>query len=300
MDEKEIRDLFFDDSGLTGGKGPLVKGGDKVIAGKDDRQDVYELDPSNKEMDKLRLELSASTVILTDISRLTDNGNGTWTLDVNAFRQRNMPPCSDEKFGNQITGGWCSGFLVGPDIIATAGHCSRTEARVEETAYIFGFQASSPTDPGRMIFNKDQVYFGKKRLEFDESDTGDYAIIQVDRKVTAPGAKPLKVRASGNPSAGINLGVIGYPSGLPVKIAYGEDTRLISNTDPWLIANLDTYGGNSGSAVFNDKGEVEGILVRGATDYRFSGVCFRSNRIEDSEGSEAITKASVFQSKIPT
>jgi len=37
------------------------------------------------------------------------------------------------------------------------------------------------------------------------------------------------------------------------------------------VANLDTFGGNSGSAVFNaETGEVEGILVRGENDYVWS------------------------------
>ena len=102
------------------------------------------------------------------------------------------------------------------------------------------------------------------------------------------------------PTVGGNLGVIGYPSGLPVKIAFGDETVLMRKEGPWLIANLDTYGGNSGSPVFNAQGEVEGILVRGAVDYRFGGVCFRSNRIANSAGSEAVTKADVFQDKIPT
>ena len=298
MNEEEIRKRYFDDSQLTTDNSPLVQAGDKVIAGVDDRKDVFEISESAE--DQLRLELSRSTVILTDKSSLTDNGNGTFTLAVSQFRQRNLPPCSDEKFANQFVGGWCSGFLVGEDLIATAGHCGRTENDIKDTAYVFGFQASSPTDPGRMVFNEDQVYFGKELLAFDESDTGDYAVVRVDRKVTAPGAKPLKVRESGEPSIGSNLGVIGYPSGLPVKIAFGEETVLMRKEDPWLIANLDTYGGNSGSPVFNDDGEVEGILVRGAVDYRFSGVCFRSNRIENSDGSEAVTEAAAFKDKIPS
>jgi V8-like Glu-specific endopeptidase len=37
--------------------------------------------------------------------------------------------------------------------------------------------------------------------------------------------------------------------------------------DPWLIANLDTFGGNSGSAVFDTDALVGGILVGGARDY---------------------------------
>ena len=57
-------------------------------------------------------------------------------------------------------------------------------------------------------------------------------------------------------------------------------------------ANLDTYGGNSGSAVFNaSTGEVEGILVRGATDYVRNGSCQVSNRIGNNSGSgESVTK----------
>ena len=44
------------------------------------------------------------------------------------------------------------------------------------------------------------------------------------------------------------------------------------------MANLDTYGGNSGSAVFNAKtGLVEGILVRGEQDYVQKGDCRVSN-----------------------
>ncbi|MDU8929929.1 serine protease [Alisedimentitalea sp. MJ-SS2] len=299
MNEEDIRKRYFDDKSLTDGQEPLVKAGDKVIAGEDDRKDVYELVGGNAEQ-QLHLELVQSTVILTDKSDLTDNGNGTLTMAVAPFRQRNLPPCSDERFANQFVGGWCSGFLVGDDLIATAGHCGRSENDIQNTAYVFGFFASSPTDPGRMVFNEDQVYFGRELVAFDESGTGDYAIVRLDRKVDAPGAKPLKVRTSGEPSDGVNLGVIGYPSGLPVKVAFGDETRLMRKQDPWLIANLDTYGGNSGSAVFNSDGEVEGILVRGAVDYRFTGFCFRSNRIENSDGSEAVTKAGVFQDKIPT
>jgi hypothetical protein len=61
--------------------------------------------------------------------------------------------------------------------------------------------------------------------------------------------------------------VIGHPSGLPTKIAGGAKVRDNSN-DIFFSANLDTFGGNSGSAVFNEKsGEVVGILVRGENDY---------------------------------
>ena len=41
-----------------------------------------------------------------------------------------------------------------------------------------------------------------------------------------------------------------------------------------FVANLDAYGGNSGSPVFNsDTHEVEGVLVRGDTDFVLQGGC---------------------------
>jgi V8-like Glu-specific endopeptidase len=71
--------------------------------------------------------------------------------------------------------------------------------------------------------------------------------------------------------------VIGHPTGLPTKLADGAVIRSLKET--YFIANLDTYGGNSGSAVFDaNSGLVEGILVRGEQDYvRSSSGCLASN-----------------------
>ena len=60
--------------------------------------------------------------------------------------------------------------------------------------------------------------------------------------------------------------VIGHPTGIPTKISDGAKVRMLATK--YFVANLDTYGGNSGSAVLNaQSGEVEGILVRGENDY---------------------------------
>jgi hypothetical protein len=46
----------------------------------------------------------------------------------------------------------------------------------------------------------------------------------------------------------------------------------------YFRANLDTYGGNSGSAVFDaNTGVVEGILVRGENDFVTRGSCRATN-----------------------
>ena len=85
----------------------------------------------------------------------------------------------------------------------------------------------------------------------------DFALIQLDRKVTD--RRILDYRRKGRISKGENLVVIGHPSGLPTKIADGAYVKSLKNK--FFRANLDTYGGNSGSAVFNaNTGVVEGIV----------------------------------------
>ncbi|UUX50829.1 serine protease [Nisaea acidiphila] len=279
---------------------------DRVLYGEDDRRDVHNLADVQVDAALLR-KLIASTVILTDRSNLTKQTDGSYELRVESFERPDpttgvaLPACSGERFGHQYTGGWCSGFLVGPDVIVTAGHCNKSADSVTNTAYVFGFRAQTATDPGTTAFRDDQVYFGRELIAHDLSEDGDYAIVRLDRPVTAPDAEPMKVRVSGEAGIGSNIGVIGYPSGLPVKIAFGPDTIVIRRDDPWLLANLDTYGGNSGSAVLNRDGLVEGILVRGAQDYHTDSRngCFRSNRELNSEGREVATKASAFVDKIP-
>ena len=272
--------------------------GDKVIAGSDDRKDFFALKGDDPQ-EALQRKLVDSTVILTGRDELAKQADGSFMLEVDPFRVGDLPPCKGERFGNQNIGGWCSGFMVGSDIIVTAGHCGETEADIRNTAYVFGFRVDRPSDTGPTNFSADQVYFGKELIAHDRSPTGDFAIVRVDRKITAPGAVALKVRDSGAIGVGRNIGVIGYPSGLPVKIAFGAATVVMKEDDPWLFANLDTYGGNSGSAVFNKEGLVEGILVQGARDYDLEATCFKSNNIMDSEGSEVVTKASAFVNKIP-
>jgi hypothetical protein len=95
------------------------------------------------------------------------------------------------------------------------------------------------------------------------------------------------------------LVVVGHPSGLAVKIAAGATVR--SNLESaYFVANLDTYGGNSGSAVFNEQtGLIEGILVRGETDFKYKNGCYVSN-ICDVDGcrGEDVTRVSEILSHV--
>ena len=90
--------------------------------------------------------------------------------------------------------------------------------------------------------------------------------------------------------------------GLPVKAAYGENTRVFNAAQNIYFSNLDTFGGNSGSPVFNDAGEVVGILVAGAADYlRVKRQnCFISARYPEEKSEEVISRISQFERHLPT
>ncbi len=123
-------------------------------------------------------------------------------------------------------------------------------------------------------------------------------LVRLDRPV--PNHHPVTVRQSGKIVGGQSLFVIGHPNGLPTKFA--DDAKVRENTPAsYFVANLDTYGGNSGSPVFNRENyQVEGILVRGDTDFVSHNGC-NVSMVCPNTGcrGEDVTRATVWAAKIP-
>jgi V8-like Glu-specific endopeptidase len=214
-----------------------------------------------------------------------------------------VPWCTSEPFYGQPAAGSCTAFKVGVDLIATAGHCVDAFP-CDQMAFVFSYQMKDATTPPAE-FAKNDVYFCKEvkafKFNFDEAfGTGqpqtyeDWGIIQVDRPMFGQGF--LNLRRSGriedDPRVK-SLAVIGHPSRLPKKIA--GNAHLLSNPlgdTNFFMANLDTYGGNSGSPVFSldAQGRVlymEGILVVGNADWDLyptpdGGICAGSYVCPDS------------------
>lgn len=266
----------------------------KVVYGEDDRIDLFQ------ETDTEKRTWAYSTCALIDTSRLTQNTDGTWTISApGAYYRAGLPPCEGEPFGGQPTASYCTGFMVGSDLIVTAGHCYNSYD-LASTRFIFGFYMVNETTP-RLSFQADEVYRGIEIVSAMPTGSSDHCVVRVDRPITAPGARPFKLRREGTIQPGDYVGVIGHPSGLPLKLAFGN-TYVRSSTDPgFFVANLDTYGGNSGSPVINAAtGVLEGILVRGDTDFIYQSTCFISNVVPSDGGrGEDVTKATVFAASVP-
>ncbi|SMP54369.1 trypsin-like serine peptidase [Noviherbaspirillum suwonense] len=242
-----------------------LKAKQKVIYGVDDRKDMYEVS------EKKFLVDADSVVALFKEDKVLDNSNGTSTLITESFGiSHNLCKESNVAFFDQPTGAFCTGFLVAPDIIATAGHCVTT-SNVSSIKFLFGFREAIKGKPETVI-NNIEIYTGTEVIDIKNTpDAADWALIRLDRRVE--NHPVVKIRRSGKIPDGQSVHVIGHPSGLPAKFADGALVRENTQNE-YFVANLDTFGGNSGSPVFNsDTHEVEGILVRGEADFETRGTC---------------------------
>jgi len=227
---------------------------------------------------------------------LTDEGNNTWKLWSDTFG-RSMGLCADERFSHQPAGAFCTGFVVGPDVVATAGHCIN-ESTLSNVRFVFGYRMVSDKD-ANMTFPNGDVFRAVKLLGWSQvSDGPDWALVKLDRPTGRAPLQLSRTRIQDNAP----VFVIGHPSGLPAKYAGGANVRDNSIRSVFL-ANLDTYGGNSGSPVLNERTrEVEGILVRGETDFMRVGQCNVSLICPRSPYGclgEAVTRTSEFIDFLP-
>lgn len=270
------------------------KTGEKVIYGVDDRLDYYQSAPAMR-------KLADSVVSLWRGSDVTLAAGGSYRL-ATANYGSSMGLCAGEPFREQPIGAFCSGSLVGKNLVMTAGHCIKDENDCADTKFIFGFGlkvagANLSSAQASEVYSCKKIV--KRYLNEDYGTLGpDYALVELDRP--AEGKAPLAVSRGGDLKKGDSIVVIGHPSGLPVKVAGGATVRDPS-PDGYFVANLDTYGGNSGSAVFNGRtGLIEGILVRGENDFVDKDGCRVSNVVAADGGrGEDVTKISELASVIP-
>jgi V8-like Glu-specific endopeptidase len=182
--------------------------------------------------------------------------------------------CHDEKFSDDPSLSYsCTGFLVAPDILITAGHCAvnageshhETETFCEAFSWLFDYQADSSGKTQLSGISPDKLYSCKEiiyAVREDEAPYRDFAVIRLNREVK--GRTPYKISTRPFTKLETGLSMIGYPLGTPAKVSL--DARVLHN-DPLnehFITNLDAFEGNSGSPVFNAQGEVVGLLIGGS------------------------------------
>lgn len=238
----------------------------RVIYGDDNRLDVYQVPRADVRV------IADSTVAVIPKTAIKIQSNRFVQLKTTQYGD-SLNLCSNEPYYEQPTVANCSGVLVGADLIATAGHCINTST-CSKYSFVFGFHMINENVAQELIPTSD-IYNCKEVVAREYSTGVDYALVRLDREVT--GHRVLSLQQA-PVQAGDEIYVVGHPSGLPTKIADGAQVRAQFNG--YFSTNLDTYGGNSGSAVFNAQtNEIVGILVRGANDFVYDRQkqCTKSN-----------------------
>jgi hypothetical protein len=258
-----------------------------VVYGPDDRVEVF-----NHPDAELRQIAQESIVALIPTFRMMRESDGTHDLLSQSLKDlRGL--CADELFGNQPTAAACSGVLIDDDLVLTAGHCIDAQMPCDTYSYVFNYHL---VDETHLAVIRDEDVYSCARVISQGAPQGtdytpDYAVVQLDRPVEG-----ARSRATIRPATPLEeeepIAMIGFGSGLPAKIDSGgtvADPR--AEKLDFFVANVDAFQGHSGSATFDSKNRLAGILIGGRTpDYvTLEGEsCGRVSIYEDSQAAELI------------
>ncbi len=185
----------------------------------------------------------------------------------------------ERDFGNGRFSG-CSGFLVAPNIVITAGHClhSAIRARLRHRATPARIRVTpgrnGPNPPfGAFIGTR---WYVPRRFVSHMDRESDYGILVLDRPVP-PAVRPLALRALSDIElqqvrAQRLLHIAGYPGDKPHGTMWEHAERLDRHTQRSLFYSIDTCPGHSGSAIWSrlqqsGPATVIGIHVAGPTPH---------------------------------
>jgi len=247
-----------------------------------------------------------ATAVMVPKSSFVDNriyGNTLRQRLTRIFGTANFDP--NVKFLDQPAIAQCTGFLIAPDILVTAGHCILDMTTANDYYWVFDYTNDLP-------YNAKEKYVTVKRenifsvtsilaAELDDYNylnNTDYSVLRLNKKSTR---RPYRFRTSGTVSKGTRVFTVGTPTGLPLKLS--ENSKVI-DIEPanWFMSDTDVFPGNSGGPIFDPSGWLEGILVRTAAqelsdgeltaDYKYNPDCdciqtVEFNEVYSTAGSQA-------------
>ncbi|GAB3710183.1 hypothetical protein GCM10027592_46960 [Spirosoma flavus] len=184
------------------------------------------------------------------------------------------------KYANQRVGAHCSGFGYQRDLVVTANHCFDNSFTPDSVYYVFGFVYY----PGLNyhLIPREDVYTAIGTVA--QSVTDDFRIIRVNRQLQSWQRAILN---RDDLEDGNSIYMAGHPDGLPLKLTL--DAQVYASDEATFFTDLDAFHGNSGSPVFNELGQVIGILLRGDKDYEKAvGGCVRYYKSPENYGEQVL------------
>lgn len=232
-----------------------------------------------------------SLVALIETEKLRFDRNGAATIKAPRVADV-LQLCDGEQFGAQPAAATCSGILIAPDLVLTAGHCVQGTHDCSAISLVFGYR-NGPEGSVRDLL-RDDVYGCREIVvsELTPSDAPtllDYAVLRLDRP--ALHGQPVVVSEAPR-TAGERLALVATPFGAPAKIdSNGSVVDPRSDRGDYFGAVLDSFEGGSGGPVFALDQSLVGFVLGGVDDLRpgVDGGCRVALQVDDNAGvSEAV------------
>ncbi|WP_198658926.1 trypsin-like peptidase domain-containing protein [Winogradskyella tangerina] len=242
---------------------PFAEPGTKVtrgVFGDDDRVEVKDAEGFQ--------DFARATAVMVSRNNIFNEEFYSWSLREKIQNKygRDIKISDDVRFLDQPAIGSCTGFLIAPDILVTAGHCINSMEEAEGIVWVFDYTSDLKFINNRKLnFSEDNIYEVESIItsKLDDETEDDYAVLKLKRKSDRT---PYRFRTSGSVLNGGAINTIGSPKGLPLKFSTNAVVVDISPSN-WFKSDIDSFPGNSGGPVFDENGFLEGILVRGAVTY---------------------------------
>jgi V8-like Glu-specific endopeptidase len=175
--------------------------------------------------------------------------------------------CTDEKHANLPSLNNCTGFLIGEDLLLSAGHCFIDESDCKNKVIVFDVTKEKVNKQGYRV-NKSSVFACREILMNSSSTQLDFSLIKLDRKTE--NRNILKLDHTELKSTESHYAyMVGHPLGLPLMKTSAE---LLTSSEFDIVykTSLDSFIGNSGSPVIHaETQKVIGLLVNGNEDFEW-------------------------------
>lgn len=187
----------------------------------------------------------------SDEMQFVNDYNGTLGPSVAYVQANKRTSGAMEDLATATSRKYCSGTLIGANLFLTANHCLSTTTVGQFVAFNYERAAGSTSVLPQSHYRIDAVL---------EAGLGaDFAILRLAGNPGATwGIAPV---AAADPPVGAAITIMGHAKGGPKKIEAGTVRGFTAKT--LTYDNIDTLGGQSGSAILNAAGEVVGVHTNG-------------------------------------
>jgi V8-like Glu-specific endopeptidase len=247
-------------------------GASTVIYGSDDRREPFEVPADLAALARMR------TVAIVEKRSFDDAVAGRIEGDALSFGGV-YRLCPGERYAAQPSLSQCTGTLVAPDLVLTAGHCLH-DASCDCYVYVGGYE-SSPRGEAPRLGEDLVVRRCAGILAFEDgrktnAAARDFAWVRLDAPM--PYAVVAPAVRSGALRLGENVTLAGHPAGLPLKIMGGQVVDPRGTSRDFFGADIDSFGGDSGGPVFDAHARLVGMAISGQEDFEYDDAagCFRT------------------------